>query len=100
MLIQPVFIAQQYRSQAMAENDKHELVPSQPADARKEAVLELITQINMKTRTSKAFLDMLGEKLLELQSAPEGSDVYEICKIEGTQKEMNKFELMDTSRES
>ena len=54
----------------------------------------------MKTRTSKAFLDMLGAKLLELQSAPEGSDVYELCRIEGFEKEMNKFDLLDTTRES
>ena len=66
MLIQPVFIAQQYRSQALAANDKQELVPSNYADARKEAVMGLIEQLNMSTRTPKQFLDMLGDKLIEI----------------------------------
>ena len=55
----------------------------------------LIEQLNMSTRTPKQFLDMLGDKLLEIQMAPEGSDIYEMCRIDNPADLVKKFEDRD-----
>ena len=85
MYISQVFTAQQYRSQALHENTKMELTPSNYKDERKKAILSMMEQINLRTRSSTEFLEVVGKKMVEISKADDDGevecDIWGLCQL-------------------
>ena len=62
-----VLTIQQHRSQAHTENRTRELARSQYADDKRLAVFKMVEQINLQTKISTEFLDLLSNQMLFLE---------------------------------
>ena len=66
ILISQVFTSQQYRSQALNDNVKKEITPSNAIDDTKQAIFQLMEKLNLKYSDSAEFIKAVGDHMLAI----------------------------------
>ena len=90
-----MIITQQHRSQALTENTKRELMPSTYSDEKRHAIYVMIKNINEVSKNSQEFIDMLGDKMVQIHEADEKNDrdIWKLTKIKKSGEEETESEL-------
>ena len=73
----------------MHDNHVAELTPSNVVDERKAEIYKMVEQINIRAATATEFLDMLGDKMLEIEMNSDDKEINELCKLKAIAVKQN-----------
>ena len=84
----------------MHDNHVAELTPSNVVDERKAEIYKMVEQINIRAATATEFLDMLGDKMLEIEMNSDDKEINELCKLPAIAMKEKEESALDVFQKS